>query len=265
MADEPTEQDEPHRTPPSPAGPQDPTGEAGDFSFRPYLEELERLGRPLALSNSPLQDLLRYAGRRLPEEIRHRLVSLAGGSVLKGSILDELIKEGELPAATLKVILSTQVLRQSGRPAADWARALEGVRAARRIVEDQREVVATLTSEPADHTTEPVPSYRVVEEHLALVEGTVREAERVLEENEYRWDWEAAILRSTSSGRPSRAGPIFRPLVEAILWAQKATKNTPEAREAVAHELAPFFSSELLKTSKGSALYDAVDKALMTR
>ena len=230
-----------------------------DFSFRPYLEELARQGKPLTLG-----ELLRHTGHDFSDEERLYLASVAGSGLLEGSTLGRLFEEEKLPAIAVDVFRSSLVLRQSGRPAKDWANALGGVRAAQRILEEQRAVVARLSAEPID-STEPLPSYRIVEEHLIAVEESVRKAECFLKDNKYGWDWKRSVLTSKGRGRPAQAGPLLRPFVEALLLAFLATENADEVREKIASELAPFFASELLKTSRGSPLYDAVDNVMNPR
>ena len=248
MADEPTTTEDSDQGPIEKA-----------FDFRPSLEELARQGKP-----QTLPEVLRNAGRSLPDEMRQYLVSVAGASVLESSTLGCLIEAGKLPPTAVDVLRSGQVLCQSGRPAKEWASTLEGVRAARCIVEDQRDVVAKLSGEPPDRS-EPMPSFRLVEKQLTAVEESVRKAECFLKDNEYGWDWKRGVLTAKGRGRPGQAGPLLRPFVEALLLAFLATENTPEVREKIASELAPLFASELLNTSKGSPLYNAVDRLMNPR
>ena len=80
----------------------------------------------------------------------------------------------------------------------------------------------------------------------------------------YRWNWDKKAAEKESGRRPRQ---FLRDLIRALLeyrlrdW-KGSVENTTAVREWLASELAPFFPSDLLDTSKDKPLENALKAAL---
>ena len=168
-----------------------------------------------------------------------------------------------LPAETRALLYSALQLRLAGRPAVEWARDLEGIRAARRLVTELREVEAYATGKPAGRVSAPVPEFEVVEDHLIKLEKVVRDAEQQVKAAGY--EWKDGLVRK-GKGRPSRADDLLGQLVRVLvhIWIDQGGEpgNHPETRVWIASQLAPFYPAATPDTSsRPSPLYTAVGNA----
>jgi len=225
-----------------------------DPTRRRALEELLKQGRPVTWAN-----LVRMMGHEgIPEAKRRFLSALSGEQLLDGSVLGDWVSAGELSENTVEILLAGHTLQAVGRSPVDLSRDLEGVRWGIRALTGQREVLAQITREGVDQSSEPLPSLRMVERWLLEVEEAVGQAERLLRQAGYAWR-DGAIVR------PNGANPraLYRDVVDALLQSRgPKVRGTREVREWIASELAPLpFPAELRDPGRGK-LKATVDNLL---
>jgi hypothetical protein len=233
----------------------------------PAVEVVFDDGRRLSIA-----EYLRQYSRNLSDSFRTRLALASSPHLLEGSVLGEWIEEplgprlgwgqrvrvGQLPAETRIILEAALVLQSFGRVSPDFYRKLGN---------DLRVVRESLGVRPgspgsAANDDPDLEAYRRVEDELAVLEDLVRKTERIIQSAGYCWNWDAGVVEippGLAGGRPRQ---LLRDLVKTLLLALGADENTVEVRETIATELAPFFSAELLDTTKHSPLYNAVDNAL---
>ena len=191
-----------------------------------------------------------------PHRRHARLALLGGDGLLEGSRLEGWIRADErLPVETPIVLHAVLVIRHFGAPADTWRGLLNDIQAVAGVIADEWTGTGwMLPKEDPD-----LEAFRTVERRLAGIEEQAREAERFVEEAKYRWNWRSRHLETPTGARPRQ---LLTDLVRACVLGLVATTNSQEVRDEIASELAPFFPVDMLKTSRGSTLYGAVDNAL---
>ena len=191
-----------------------------------------------------------------PPRLRTRLALIGGAGLLAGSRLEGWIRDDErFPVEMPMVLNAVLILRH-------FAMSPDALRRLRDDVQAMADVVAgewggtgvLLAKEDPD-----LAAFRTVDRRIGEIETAVREAERCVEEAQYRWNWRSRHLETPTGARPRQ---LLTDLVRACLLGLVATTNSQEVRDDIASELAPFFPVDMLKTSRGSTLYGAVDNAL---
>jgi len=237
--------------------------------------ELAAIGRVmrgrLPVDPARIAELLRRYGREMPDSFRSRLAQHAWPHLLEGSLLSEWVRDpkrpgpepgsrprlGELPAAIVIALEAALILQQ-----------FEGVSPAtcRDLRKALRHTLGLPAQPPTDDVQEGahdlVAAHTIVDREIGELETLLRETERLIKRAGYRWNWDTGMLQVPSGGRGGRPRNALRDVVKALLFAFGVKDSTPEVRERIARELGPFFSAELLNTSKGSALYTAVENVL---
>lgn len=164
-------------------------------------------------------------------------------------------KRSVLPAETVLVLRFALLLRRFVLSPEEYRRTKETLRQVRESFPSGGDPT---TPVPVD---EDLNAYLRVERELGLLEDSARDAAQLVAHLGYRWNWTNRTIE-IPTGKRSRQ--LLRDLVRVLLLEFNLDRNTAEAREMIARELAPFLPRDLLDTSKGSKLYNAVDNALRT-
>jgi hypothetical protein len=202
---------------------------------------------------------------------------------LEGSVLKELIEEplappdsdqmGKLRPETRTVLFAARILNVLGMSSNTYRELREDLQAARasirrwkeshaKVADPLPETLEELLKDWADKCGQEGQEFEHVDRMIAIHENLAHTMERAIEKTGYRWDWDTGRIDSPSGEKGGRPRQLLRDLVRAILLHYGFTNNTIEVRQKIASDLAPFFSANLVDTSKGSPLYNAVDHSL---
>lgn len=224
---------------------------------------------------TPLGSLLRELGTELPDDVR-RAFSLADDRVAMGSTLGKWIEAGELPADTERLLNRALYLRDL-RDSAWWRDLEEALEIAASVVAADWPAVNFLQAQIAN--ARGLSARKIIEQKespwLSAFEAVlhvvktyrrgVEDAEGEIHEAGFQYNWGTGRLEIPPRPEGGRPRQLLRDLVEALHQAREMEaggekiRNTLELREWIAGELAAFFSSDVLDTSKGSPLYNAVE------
>jgi hypothetical protein len=215
--------------------------------------------------SEPIAEFLRKHALTLPEPYRVFMAIKAGPHFADGSALADCIETGRLPENTVDLLRAIQILQWATIPPEQWDYLTEALWIAFRLLKGGWDGLGT----DAGSQDPDLPAFRTVGRRFEEFAEYTRDALRVVEEAGYRWSWEGARLEALPGRDGGHPRQFLRELVEALLDAPRPpvqdAGDRAEVREWIARELAPFFSSSLLDTRKGSTLYNAVENALRGR
>lgn len=188
----------------------------------------------------PLHELIRNEREHLAGGTRQGLALMAGGSLLH---------ESDVPLEKVPPLLAANLLRQLGADAETWRERRDTVEAAASpAVVDWPSEEWVVPPRPFSGPSDARKALERVLEQLEAYEEAARWAEQIVEDAGFTFNWETGELKQGKKG-------ALRVVLEDILEAGDFhRKNDEEKRQALAADLAPYFSDEQLDPEDGDGI-----------